>query len=234
MEPTKPLVSLATLEDLKRVLFTQKVIAQECRREMMALATDKELATGKVSGPEEARRLIAGQADLLGKYASYPTLTEFALQPNLAGASKWGATFGVAIMAKVLVIDPAKSAMPAFAKLIRPAYLLTLKELDNPTHQYLIEPLEDVFRMVVTSEDGDAVDEKEGKTLTRRILYKIVEGLLSISAQYGIVEGGGGAFRVTDMGRRVMLHLMDSQRFLEELLVANKRFQIERPDFRMM
>jgi len=33
------LVPLDTLEDLKRVLFVQKTIAQEVRREMMATAT---------------------------------------------------------------------------------------------------------------------------------------------------------------------------------------------------
>ena len=81
------LVPLDTVEDLKRVLFVQKTIAQECRRELIVTATAKEIATGKVSAPEEMRRIIKAQTALLEKYAKYPTRSEFMFHPDLAGST---------------------------------------------------------------------------------------------------------------------------------------------------
>jgi len=105
------LVPLDTLEDLKRVLFVQKTIAQEVRREMMATATTEELAKGKLSGPEEVKRIVLAHGRLLEKYAKYPTLSEFSFHPSLVGATKWGATFGVAIMVRALVIDQVRISL---------------------------------------------------------------------------------------------------------------------------
>ncbi len=228
-EKPPSLVRLDSLDDLKRVLFTQKTIAQEVRREMMALATSKELATGKLSGPEEARRICLGQIKLLEKYSSYPTLSEFSFHPSLIGATKWGATFGVIMMAKTLVIDQIKALMPQFAPFIRNMYVLILKELDNPTHQYLVEPLEEALRFRITTEKGEVVEDQRSKNLTKAMLYKLAENLLLISVQYGIVEGAPFGFAITDMGRRVLLHIVDADTFLTELAAAHKRFQDEKP-----
>ena len=82
---TQRLVPLDSLEDLKRVLFVQKTIAQEVRREMMSTATTEELAKGRLSGPEEVKRIVRAHAGLLEKYAKYPTLSEFSFHPSLVG-----------------------------------------------------------------------------------------------------------------------------------------------------
>ena len=155
-ETPKPpsLARLESVDDLKRVLFMQKTIAQTVRREMKELMSTKELMEGKVTGPEEVKRVISAQAKLLGKYASYPTLSEFAFHPDLAGASKWGATFGVAIMTRILVVDQVKAMLPQFSAVARNMYRIILQELDNPTHEYLIEPLEKALKVSVTTEDG--------------------------------------------------------------------------------
>ena len=230
-----PLVRLDNLEDLKRVIFTQKTLAQEVRREMMGLATTKELATGKVSGPEESRRIIMGQTKLLEKYSRYPTLSEFAFHPSLAGATRWGATFGVAILVKALITDPvrtmfAQAGQTALVPFIRPLYTVVIKELNNPTHDFIIEPMEEVVKLRITTEDGKQVDEQLSTATSKRLLYQLAEQLLMISVQYGIVEGAIMGFTISDMGRRVLLHLIDSDTFLTELTQAHKKFQSARPE----
>lgn len=233
--PAGRLVPLDNLEDLKHVLFAQKTIGQEVRREMISLATSMELATGKVSGPEEMRRIITGQTKLLDKYAKYPTLSEFSFHPSLSGGTKWGATFGVAIMVKALIVDQIKATMPMFAPFMRNVYLIILKELNNPTHEFLIEPLEEVVKFRVTAgEGGEEINDDKSKMLTRRLLYQATERLLMISVQYGVVEAAPIGFAISDLGRRVLLHMIDADIFLNELTAAHKRFQSEKPKLSMI
>jgi len=237
------LVPLDTLEDLKRVLFVQKTIAQEVRREMMATATTEELAKGKLSGPEEVKRIVLAHGRLLEKYAKYPTLSEFSFHPSLVGATKWGATFGVDIMVRALVIDQVRISLlknipfRPFLPYIRSIHLLVLKELDNPTHEYLIEPLEEALKVSVTVEGAgtkvEATDE-QGRQFTRRLLYQLAERLLLSSAQYSIVMQVPMGFAITDTGRRVLLHLTDADIFLKELVEAHRRFQGERPKLSLL
>jgi len=237
------LVPLDTLEDLKRVLFVQETIAQEVRREMMATATTEELAKGKLSGPEEVKRIVLAHGRLLEKYAKYPTLSEFSFHPSLVGATKWGATFGVAIMVRALVIDQVRISLlknipfRPFLPYMDLIHLLVLKELDNPTHEYLIEPLEEALKVSVTVEGAgtkvEATDE-QGRQFTRRLLYQLAERLLLSSAQYSIVMQVPMGFAITDTGRRVLLHLTDADIFLKELVEAHRRFQGERPKLSLL
>jgi len=225
----RPLVRLGTMDDLKKVLFAQKVIAQEVRREMMALVTAKQLATGKLSGPEEIKRLVLGQRELLEKYAKYPTMSEFSFHPSLIGATKWGATFGVAVMVKVFMVDPVKTIMQPLAPFVRAALILVLKELNDPVHEYLIEPLEEAIRLKFTDEDGVEVEGDKAKAVSRKMIYQLAENLLLIGAQYGLVAGAPQGFAITDLGRLVLLHMIDADLFLIELTSAHKKFQSVRP-----
>ena len=229
-----PLARLDSVEDLKRVLFMQKTIAQQVRREMAALMSTKELMEGKITGPEEVKRVVGAQARLLEKYASYPTLSEFAFHPNLAGATKWGATFGVAIMARILVVDQIKAILPQFSPVARNMYRLILQELDNPTHEYLIEPLEKALKMSVTTEDGKMASVEESKEMTRKLIYQFAEVSVVVSMQYGLVGGQPGGFVITPTGRRVLLHLVDAEVFLDQLTEAHKRFQQEQPKLSLL
>lgn len=231
----KSLVNINTLEDLKRVLYVQKIIAQECRREMMACASSQELATGKVSGPEELRRIIKAQTALLEKYSKYPTFSEFAFHPVLGAATKWGSTFGVAIMVKALIVDQIRTAMPQFASFMRSIYLTIIKELNDPQHEYLIEPLEAAIKFRVTmGEDGEEINDERSKMLTRKLLYQVTESLVMVSAQYGIVEQTPYGFGITPMGRRILLHMIDADIFLNELVAAHKQFQAEKPKINLV
>ena len=235
-ETPKPpsLARLESVDDLKRVLFMQKTIAQTVRREMKELMSTKELMEGKVTGPEEVKRVISAQAKLLGKYASYPTLSEFAFHPDLAGASKWGATFGVAIMTRILVVDQVKAMLPQFSAVARNMYRIILQELDNPTHEYLIEPLEKALKVSVTTEDGGVAPVEESKEMTRKLIYQLAEACIVVSMQYGLVGGQPGGFVITPLGRRVLLHLIDADVFLDQLTEAHKRFQSERPKLSLL
>jgi hypothetical protein len=118
---------------------------------------------------------------------------------------------------------------------MRSIYLLLIKELDNPTHEYLIEPLEENIKSRVTmGENGEEITDERSTLLTRKLLYQVTESLLMISAQYGIIGATPGGFQITDMGRRVLLHLIDSETFLNELTAAHKKFQSEKPNLSMV
>jgi hypothetical protein len=107
-------------------------------------------------------------------------------------------------------------------------HLLILKELDDPTHDYIIEPLEEALKVSVTMEGAGAsvrADDEQGRQFTRRLLYQLAEKLLLASAQYGIVSQVPMGFAITDTGRKVLLHLTDADIFLKELVDAHKRFQ---------
>lgn len=225
------LVDLSTPDRLKRVLFAQKTVAQQVHREMLSLATTEELATGKLSGPEEATRIIRGQRALLEKYSSYPSLSQFSTQPSLIGVSKWGATFGVAILVRSLIIDQVKAALPKLAPFVRLTYSVILNELHLPTHENLVEPLSEVLKFKVSTKDGQELDEDKSKTVSIGIIYKLAESLIAISIQYGIIEGGPHGFAITDMGRNVLMHLHDSETFVEELVEAHKIFQDRKAEF---
>ncbi len=220
------MVAINSLEDLKRVLFVQKRVAQQLHKEMTSLVTDKELAEGSLSGPDEARRVIMGQARLLDKYAKYPTLSEFSRHPVLAGATKWGATFGVAVLIRALVLDQVKLIFPQLGGVTRPMYIVILRELNDPQHEFLIDPLEEAFRFYMKGPDGKPLADE--RTVARKLLYRMAETFLGISTQYGIIVAHQMGFAITDLGRRCLLHLADAERFVTELVAAHKRFQSRR------
>jgi len=199
----------------------------------MALVGTKQLATGKLSGPEEIKRLVLGQRELLEKYAKYPTMSEFSFHPSLVGATKWGATFGVAVMMKAFVVDPVKAFMQPLAPFVRAALVLILKELNDPVHEYLIEPLEEALKLRFTDEDGTEVEGDKAKAVSRKLTYQLAEGLLLVGAQYGLVAGAPQGFAITDLGRRVLLHMIDADLFLVELAAAHKKFQSTKPRLSM-
>ena len=86
--------------------------------------------------------MVGAQARLLEKYASYPTLSEFAFHPDLAGATKWGATFGVAIMARILVVDQIKAILLEFSPVARNMYRLIWRQWISPRTKIPLSDLE--------------------------------------------------------------------------------------------
>src|SRR5208282_4499809 len=216
----QPIVSLRTVEDLKKVLFVQRMITRQAKEELLAVASDADLLhtpDPKGIDPEFTKRAATFMADekaILEKYANNPTLTEFNLIPNLAGGTRWGATFGVTLLVGELVLEQVKAMEGKFEPLLRRLFMILLMELDNPRHNYLVEPLEKAMTFKITRPDGRPVPVEEQLAYKKRMVHKMTESFLVVSSEYGIVESTPEGFVLTPLGKRVLLHLLDAGKFI--------------------
>lgn len=185
-------------DELLKLLFIQASVARQASKEMLAIAANPRLS----SKPE---LFIAAEKRLLDKYAKYPTLTEFAEDPQLANVYKWGATFGVASLVGLLIVEEVRHLQPHFAAVARQLYFLLLKELDMPQHKYLVESLGEALKLPAKS-----------KTAAHGLLAQLVEAYVMVSVQFGLMGPAEANVSLTPMGKRVLLHLADAHRFIEE------------------
>lgn len=75
--------------------------------------------------------------------------------------------------------------------------------------------------------DGKEMTAKEQQDYTNYLLKEVAEAFLVVSAQYGITEQveGSGEYFLTEMGRRVLLHLLDAEKFVALLTEAHAKFR---------
>lgn len=226
------LVQIRNVDDLKKVLFLQKTITSRAKNELLAVAGDKSLEPdGDLE--EQAEYFIEEEGKLLDRYAKYPTLTEFQLMPHLYDGTKGGATFGVTLLVGELIFEQLRISHPHFGPVIRQLFILLLSELDHPQHAYLIEPLEKHLRFKVTTEGGEEVSQQQQHAFVRDLVNKFVETTVAVSDGYGIVEARPGGVAITPLGKRVLLHLVDASKFVEEMTKAHTKFQSIKPKLSM-
>jgi len=218
------ILNIQTIEDLNKVLFIQKVITRRAKDELYAIIKDADMTAPFED--KEVDNLMKREGELLQKYANYPTMSEFNAMPNLAAGTKWGATFGLALLVNELVLEQVKRVGPegtpvipeVFAPVLRPMYMILLAELDNPTHNYLIEPLEKALQITLTTKTGAEVPPAERDAFVHRMVTNLVEAMLHVSSVHKIVvyhdEGGTSGYAITPLGKRVLLHLMDVQQVI--------------------
>lgn len=232
----KQLIDIRNLEDLNKVLFLQKNITQQAKNELLAIAGDGISLVHDDEGiAEAANRFMQQERAVLEKYAKYPTFTEFRLAPHLHDGAKWGATFGVCLLVGELIFEQVKQIQPQFASVLRQMYTLLLHELENPNpdHEYLIEPLEKALHIKVTADDGGEVSAEERKTYIRHLVGELAEAMIVVGEEYGLLEVVDGTASITPMGRRVLLHLRDASKFVEQMTEAHTRFQKIKPKLSM-
>ena len=223
------MLSLKTVDELNKVLHLQKTITQRAKVELLAIARDELVPEGDDFTEEQVAGFMEQEQRLLGKYASYPTLTEFAINPKTYDQGKWGATFGVALIVGELVFEQVRHMQPQFGSVLRQMFILLLNELDNPTHEYLVQPLEKSLKFEVTSEDGGEVPSEKQKLYVRSLVQGLIEDFIMVATEYGIVDTTEEGFFITEMGKRVLLHMLDVSKFIEEMLEAHGRFQSSKP-----
>src|ERR1700739_515277 len=213
------LIQIRNVDDLKKILHMQKTITSRAKNELLAVASDSALEPeGDIE--EQADYFMEEESKLLEKYAKYPTLTEFQLMPHLYDATKWGATFGVTLLVGELIFEQLKICHPDFAPVIRPLFILLLSELENPQHAYLIEPLEKHLRFKITTEEGGNVSEEEKRRYVRDLVNQFVETTVNLAEGYGILDVKTGGVAINELGKRVLLHLVDASKFVEEMTKA--------------
>jgi hypothetical protein len=223
------LTDIRSVEDMNRVLFLQRTITQRTRNEMM------QAANSVINGLQDemtALKVMEVGISLIKKYAENPTLTEFVLQPNMADGARWGATFGVAILVSDLIVEHAKIALPHFAPVMRDVLITILKELENPKCIDLVEPVQKALRMSVKNEDGGALSNEEREHYVHILVHDLVETLTALSERYGLMVCTD-SIKITPVGGRVLLHLLDAVLFVEEVSNAHKTLQKVKPKYTM-
>jgi hypothetical protein len=206
----KKLVPIRTEDELKKVLFLQQTITR---------AAEKELLAAAMLNPDPEKYILAGR-DLLDKYAKHPTLSEFVKNPKLSNVYKWGATFGVAALIGGLVVESVKALQPRLAPSLRRMFLLLLKELDQPTHVNFTAFLWIELRLQFNKDNlSYAAMETD--------LKNTIETLATVSSMYGLVTRNGDRTALTPTGKRVLMHLVDTAQFIDEMAQAHAEFQTE-------
>jgi len=218
----KPLLPIHSVEELKKILFIQKTVTDRAKAEMLSIATDG------VGNPKAAPQFIAEERKLLEKYAAYPTLSEMSAEPEaLMNGTKWGATFGVAALVGGLILEELKRMQPHLEPVLRNMLMLLLDELNYPRHKYLIEPLE--RNMTITSKANPT----KAAAIKRQVCTDLANAMIAVGTQFGIVKPKQGGVMLTPLGKRVFLHMVDAQRFIQEMSGAHIRFQKAKPKFSM-
>ncbi len=219
----RPLIPIRNAEDLKKILFIQKTVTEQAKNEMLAVATDG------IQDPKTAKAFIAEERKLLEKYANYPTLTEFAESPDLTNGAKWGATFGVTILVGGLIIKEVETRLPHMKPVLRHMVMLLLKELHKPEHRYLIEPLENNLKM-----NSKSMAQGQQSAVKRQIVMELADVIIGVGARYGLMTKKDGTVMITPVGRRVLFHMVDAQRFIDEMSKAHAHFQAIKPRLSMV
>jgi len=227
----RPLIPINSMEELKKILFIQKTVTEQAKNEMLSIATDG------MGNPKAAPVFVAEERKLLTKYANYPTMSEMSAEPDaLMNGTKWGATFGVAILVGGLIVEELKRMQPHLEPVLRHMLLLLLDELNHPRHKYLVEPME--RSLTITSK---AAPGKE-QAIKRQVCTDLADAIIAVGTQYGIVSVAkqtnySGTKRngiaLTPLGKRVFLHMVDAQRFVQEMSKAHTRFQTTKPKLSM-
>lgn len=206
----RALVPVRTPEELQKVLFIQQSVTRAAANEMLALAIDA----------REPQKFLKAAKALVKKYAEYPTLTEFAASPKLANVYKWGATFGVTVVVGAFIIEECKTLHPKAAPVLRRALLLLLKELDQPKHKDFTAFLWGELRL------GFAKDSIAETVQVHRDLSNALESMVAVSVALGLMARKGDKTSLTSVGKRILMHLADTARFIDEMTKAHAKLRL--------
>ena len=236
LKPPPYLFKIATVEDLKKVLLRQKLCTRQAAEELAKIASNEMVQT--IEGePEEKQKekiftIIRAEQILLEKYAKYPTMTEFNAMPNTPDLfTKWGATFGVALLVGELVLEQVRQLQGTFEAALRSLYLILLCELENPSHDYMLSALERAVKIELKDKQGNPFPPDRQIAFKRQLLRQLIEAFCLVSVSYGVMDAHEeGVYSLTPLGNRVRLHLIDAQRYISLISEAHKRFQGEKPE----
>ena len=223
----QPIVTIRTVTDLNRVLSMQQIIARKAHLELNKMIDAVPVPT---TGEEEEDRIghlvIEQNAKLLAIYAAKPTFSEFNATPELEDLLPWGQSFAVAALVGEVILPHIEAAQDAFKKEHRRLLTLLMRELSTPDDRDVVEAL--MSHLKVKLADTSMTPEQKHVAV-----YKMVRSLAEVMVltlmEYQLVEEAEGpegpSYRLTPAGHRVMLHLIDIQRFMEDVLEAHARLR---------
>jgi hypothetical protein len=220
----KPVVTITSLENMKKIIFISTIITKRTRDSIQAIADSLPIP----DGDEEAEMIyfedvLRKQRALLSEQAAAPTLTELIEDPKLGLTFPFGATFAVGILVSEVILQHIQSPPINLTNTNRFMLIRVLQEIDLGT-----EPISELLSNVVSSlrlQVKGTKSKKEGLDIAYSIFNPVIESLILILVEYDMVDSEEGHYKLTSMGRRVLMHLIDGQRFLEDVLEGHKKFQ---------
>jgi hypothetical protein len=229
--PLPPVVTIDSVEDLSRILTLKRIIARRASEELLNIAGDKVLQGNSDPSEETALQFIKEEQELLRKYANYPSLTEWNLMPELRAGSKWGSTFGVTILIGEMILESMRQIHPGFPLgALQKILMVVLGELHKGSAAYLIDAVQRFTKFSLERQDGRPLSEIEKEQFFRQILTHILEDMITVMENYGLVEGKEAEVALTPLGLRVLLHMKDAADFVIVLTAAHTRLQSEKPN----
>lgn len=218
---TKPLLPIHTAADFTKVLALQEAIVRATKSTIVALAMEH----------REPGAFFAAAKKLIEVNATYPTFSEFRDKPSLTNVYKWGATFSIPVLMTALVLQTVQTQYPKFEPVVRRIFLLLLTELDSPEHPGdFIVYLHSQLSMRVSNETKESVAyvPNAGSVLYEVMhadLVKVVSMFIMVGYSLGLMSEAKESTSLTPVGQRVLLHLIDAAKCIEEASAAQVKFK---------
>lgn len=223
-------LSLRSAQELNTAVSRQRVITRRVLLELDRLA--ESLVPQEMNEEDEteiAGKLRLGEVRLLKKYSALPTLRELQIQPHLRGVSGEEGTFGVAAIVGEVLLSSIRAIEPRFSRVHRLLLMLLMREIDNPEQEEAdIIGIALRFMRIELKAELNGISEDERQRLLRALLRPLVETMILVMQEYGLVEWvEERGYRLTPVGKRVMMHLYDVQVFIDTVARAHIGLQGE-------
>jgi DNA-binding transcriptional LysR family regulator len=224
------LVHIQTLDELKKILFVQRLISRQAKEELLSVSNDELIEDLKGNKLQtKVNQCIEDEKNLLVKYVNYPTFSEFNQSKALLNLTQWGSSFGVAVLINELVLEQTRLRIGSnpFLDSLRKIYVLILKELHDPRATDIVEALEKTIKAKFVDANGKVATQQTTQKAIRKSIENIVLVVLHFSFSYGIISMSKNdhGYKLTPLGRRTYLHLKDILEFVEILTSAHSKFR---------
>lgn len=238
-----PLLKVETLEDLQGYLLKQKDFSEKAKRELsraadyvpILYAQDGTLASSTTEG------ILKGVYSLLNNYASLPTLTEFAGTPGRADIAKWGGSFGVSVVIGTVILKTLVDSFPEFNTSVKPIFIKVLRELyvayenkdkEATEEQSMMERVMENLNFSIKDKQGrEILGEQRNKIIRNRVAL-LLEVIAKVLEDYKLTnvtrEDDQIASSITPLGIRVFLHIVDVERYIEEVALIYRDLSIKK------
>lgn len=222
------LLKAETLERLQVYLVVQRDVTNRARKELSRVTDTTPIlyapdGTYAESTTSEILRKIQA---LLNNYAMTPTMSEFTASP--AHTSNWGGSFGVSSVIGTVMLKTLMDSFPEFSTSVKLIFIKVLRELymahentEEDRDQSMMERVMENLNFSIRDKNGrDILGEQRDKLIKNRVAL-LLEVIAKVLEDYGLTmverEGDQIASAITPLGIRVYLHIIDVDRYVQEV-----------------
>jgi len=229
------LLKVDTLEDLQIYILKQKDFSDKSKRELQRLSDSVPVILGPdgTFSDHTTHDIINKVRNLFQNYGSLPTLTEYAQNPSLARDATWGGSFGVSTVLGTVVLRSLAESFPEFNASIKPIFIKVLKELytpdDNNKDKSMMERVMENLNFSIRDKNSKEILGDQRDRIIKNRVALLLEVIAKIMSDYGMLEiqeneddPNNLATLITPLGIRIYLHVIDVERYINEIGVIYK------------